>query len=277
MPTKRCDSSTDGDSPDEKRTLFFFMLSGIFMTSGFSFSHPTKEVLMQKKQSFTQKNRDAVRYTVFVALFVALAYAVTFVFHLKVSFLTFDAKDAVITIAAFLFGPLSGALISLMVAIIENISIGGTGLWGLLMDFISTASFAVSAALIYKRHRTIRGAVVSLGVASVFTVAVMMLANLLITPLYMGVDVATVKTLIPTLLLPFNVAKALLNSAVTMLLYKPVSLALRHAHLLPEKRMQTGSKSSGSFGKGTIVTVLVAAALIAISVVIFLSLDAKLG
>ena len=233
---------------------------------------------MQKKRAFTQKNRDAVRYTVFVALFVALAYAVTFVFHLKVSFLTFDAKDAVITIAAFLFGPLSGALISLMVAIIENISIGGTGPWGLLMDFISTASFAVSAALIYKRHRTIRGAVVSLGVASVFTVGVMMLANLLITPLYMGgVDVATVRAMIPTLLLPFNVAKALLNSAVTMLLYKPVSLALRHAHLLPEKRMQTGSKSSGSFGKGTIVTVLVAAALIAISVVIFLSLDAKLG
>ena len=253
------------------------MLSGIFMTSGFSFSHPTKEVLMQKKQSFTQKNHDAVRYTVFVALFVALAYAVTFVFHLKVSFLTFDAKDAVITIAAFLFGPLSGALISLMVAIIENISIGGTGPWGLLMDFISTASFAVAAAIIYKRHRTIRGAVVSLGVASVFAVGVMMLSNLLITPLYMGVDVATVKALIPTLLLPFNIAKVLLNSAVTMLLYKPISLALRHAHLLPEKRMQTDSKAAHAFSRGTIWTVLIAVALIAVSVIIFLSLNAKIG
>ena len=232
---------------------------------------------MQSNKSFIEKNREAVRYTVFVALFVALAYAVTFVFHLKVSFLTFDAKDAVITIAAFLFGPLSGALISLIVAIIENISIGGTGLWGLLMDFISTASFAVSAALIYKRHRTIRGAVVSLGIASVFSVGVMMLANLLITPLYMGVDVATVKTLIPTLLLPFNIAKALLNSAVTMLLYKPISLALRHARLLPEKRMQTDASPSRGFGKGTIFTVLIGAALIAVSVIIFLSLNAKIG
>lgn len=232
---------------------------------------------MQNK-NFIEKNRDAVRYTVFVALFVALAYAVTFVFHLKVSFLTFDAKDAVITIAAFLFGPLSGALISAIVAIIENVSIGGTGPWGLLMDFISTASFAVSAALIYKRHRTIRGAIVSLGIASVFSVGVMMLANLCITPLYMGgVDVATVKAMIPTLLLPFNVAKALLNSAVTMLLYKPVSVALRHAHLLPERRMQTDARGSHGFGKGTIVTVLIATALIAASVVIFLSLNAKIG
>ena len=230
---------------------------------------------MQNK-SFLEKNRAAVRYTVFVALFVALAYAVTFVFHLKVSFLTFDAKDAVITIAAFLFGPLSGALISLIVAIIENISIGGTGLWGLLMDFISTASFAVSASLIYKRHRTIRGAVVSLGVASVFTVAMMMLSNLLITPLYMGVDVATVKTLIPTLLLPFNTAKVLLNSAVTMLLYKPVSIALRQVKLLPEQRMASGTVAH-KFTRSTLWSVLIAAALIVVSVLIFLSLDAKIG
>ena len=215
---------------------------------------------MQNK-SFLEKNRAAVRYTVFVALFVALAYAVTFVFHLKVSFLTFDAKDAVITIAAFLFGPLSGALISLIVAIIENISIGGTGLWGLLMDFISTASFAVSASVIYQRHRTIRGAVVSLGVASVFTVAMMMLANLFITPLYMGVDMQTVKGLIPTLLLPFNTAKVLLNSALTMLLYNPVSIALRQVRLLPEKRMEGGS-SSRKLGRSTLWSVLIGAALI---------------
>jgi hypothetical protein len=86
-----------------------------------------------------------------------------------------------------------------------------------------------------------------------------------------------VKTLIPTLLLPFNIAKALLNSAVTMLLYKPISLALRHARLLPEKRMQTDAKNSQGFGKGTIFTVLIAAALIAVSVIIFLSLNAKIG
>ena len=34
--------------------------------------------------------------------------------------------------------------------------------------------------------------------------------------------------------LPFNLLKAVLNSAITMLLYKPLSTIMRKAHVLPE-------------------------------------------
>ena len=65
-----------------------------------------------------------------VALFCALAYATMFVFRIKVSFLTFDAKDAIITLAGLLFGPLASLVISFTVALIEMISVSDTQFWG---------------------------------------------------------------------------------------------------------------------------------------------------
>ena len=54
-----------------------------------------------------------------MAMFAALAYGVTFVFRIPVQFLTFDAKDAVISIASFIYGPTSAIVISLIAAFIE--------------------------------------------------------------------------------------------------------------------------------------------------------------
>ena len=56
-----------------------------------------------------------------MAMFAALAYGVTFVFRIPVSFLTFDAKDAVLTVAAFIYGPLASVIMALIPALIELI------------------------------------------------------------------------------------------------------------------------------------------------------------
>ena len=64
----------------------------------------------------------------------------------------------------------------------------------------------------------------------------MMLCNLLITPIYMKVELAQVIDLIPTLLFPFNLTKAVLNAGVVLALYKPLITALRAAKLLPKMR-----------------------------------------
>ena len=56
----------------------------------------------------TAKRRENLLRMVIVAVFCALAYACQFVFRIHVSFLTFDAKDAVMAIGAMIFGPLWG-------------------------------------------------------------------------------------------------------------------------------------------------------------------------
>ena len=168
------------------------------------------------------------------ALFCALAIASTYIMHIKVMFLTFDAKDAVITIAGLLFGPLYSVAISLVVSLVEFITIGDAGFWGFLMDFISTALFSTVCALIYKYKKNIKGAVTGL-VAAIFAMtAFMLLFNLFIVPIYTpNFTTAAVAKMVPTLFLPFNLTKATLNSAIVLVLYKPASTAMKAARVLP--------------------------------------------
>ena len=212
-----------------------------------------------------KKDRFGIRKMVLIALFAAMAYAVTFIFHIKVSFLTFDAKDAVVCIAAMILGPCAGAIISLLVATIEQISIGDTGFWGWLMDFASTATFSVVAGYIYSKRRNITGVAMSLFATVVSTVTVMMICNLVITPIYMKVNTDQVIQLIPTLLLPFNFAKSVLNAGVVLALYKPLVTALRAAKLLPKSENVNSQKSFWSVR--SLVFILIAIVLISASII----------
>ena len=81
-----------------------------------------------------------------------------------------------------------------------------------------------------------RGAVVGLSMGTVVLVIVMLLWNYLITPIYQGVPRDVVAAMLPTVFLPFNLAKGGMNMAATLLLYKPVVTALRKAHLVPESK-----------------------------------------
>ena len=63
-------------------------------------------------------------------------------------------------------------------------------------------------------------------------VVVMLFWNYLITPVYMGYPREAVVELLIPVFLPFNLIKGGLNAALTMILYKPVVIALRRAHLI---------------------------------------------
>ena len=168
-------------------------------------------------------------------MFAALAYITTFICKLipNVSgFLSIDAKDAVIAIASFIYGPIAGPIIALIVAFIEFITISTTGIWGLVMNFVSSATFSLVVSLIYKYRKTFNGAVIGFAVTTVVTTAVMVALNPIIVPLYSGAPREVVVDMIPTVLLPFNFAKTLMNSALAMLLYKPIINAMRSARLV---------------------------------------------
>ena len=150
-----------------------------------------------------------------------------------VMFLDFDFKDVVICIGGFTFGPLAAAMISIVVAFIEMITISHTGGWGFLMNVLATVSFCCTASFVYKKKRTKTGAVLGLSMGVVCLVIVMLLWNYLVTPIYMGYPRETVAAMLPTLFLPFNLAKGGMNMAATLLLYKPVVTALRKSGLVP--------------------------------------------
>ncbi len=183
--------------------------------------------------------KNDIRKISVVAMLTATAFLCTLVFRFKVGFLTFDFKDAIISIISLLYGPLWGVGSAGTVALFEMISASDTGPYGMIMNFISSGTFALMTGLVYKYNRTFKGAIISVTSAVFGVVSVMMLANILITPHYMGVTTADVIALIPTMLLPFNCAKAILNSAVVLVIYKPLTNILRKIGLIEK---DTGSR-----------------------------------
>ena len=217
-----------------------------------------EEEKMRKQTHVT----DTTRRIAGISVFSALAFCVALVTNIPIGFLTFDAKDTIITIASFIYGPVSAVVMSAITALMEAVTVGNTGPWGALMDFISTASFTVTASLIYKYKRNMLGAIIGL-ISGVFAVtAIMMLANIFITPYYMGVERSVVVSYIPTLLLPFNFTKATLNASITLLIYKPIITAMRRAGVI---------RSTGSYkpGKKMVIVTVIAALIIAVSLIVF--------
>lgn len=209
--------------------------------------------------------RDAVNKMVICGVFAAFAYVCVCVFRIKVSFLTLDIKDAIITTGAMLISPIAGLAVSIVVAFVEMITISDTSYYGFIMNFLSSATFSVVASVIYRGRKNLVFAVIGLVSAAFAMTAVMMLANLFITPFYMGVAIKTVAALIPKLLLPFNLTKAILNASLVMIIYKPIATALRRAKVIKS------SNSHGKYGVGvkTIAVTSVAIAILALCLVIF--------
>lgn len=182
-----------------------------------------------------------------VAMLCTMSYAVMVIGRIPiVLFLKYEPKDVLITIGGFLFGPLCSFVISLVVSLVEMVTVSDTGIIGCVMNLISSCAFACSAAVIYKKKHTLSGAVWGLLVGCLAMTAVMLLWNYLITPLYMGMPRQAVAELLLPAFLPFNLLKGGLNMAITLLLYKPVVKALRKTKLVEESAgTAAGNKKIG--------------------------------
>ena len=210
-----------------------------------SFSVPDgKDRLMEKNQ----QKQFSVKNISIVGILCAIAYVaklISTVFPQVAGFLSFDLKDVVIVIGGFMMGPVTAAVITLVVSLVEMVTVSTTGPIGFLMNVLASGSFACIASIIYKRKHDLRGAILGLVLGTVCMTAVMLLWNWLITPLYMKVDRSVVTRMLIPVFLPFNLVKGGINATLTLLLYKPVVTALRKAHLLSEN---TGSARETKWG-----------------------------
>ena len=190
------------------------------------------------------KNGQFIKKLVLIAMLAAIAYIMVFVIRIPVVlFLKYEPKDVIITIGGFIMGPTAAFVISLIVSLIEMVTISETGPIGALMNLLSTCAFACSAAFVYKKKHTIGGAIAGLGVGTVVMMAVMLLWDWLITPFYQGAPREAVEAMLLPIFLPFNLLKAGLNSAFILGLYKPMVTALRKTRLIDGKeKKSTGSK-----------------------------------
>ena len=171
-----------------------------------------------------------------MAMLCALAFVAVVAIRIPIipmlPFLQYEPKDIIILTGGFLFGPMSAALISVIVSFIEMFTISGTGIIGLIMNILSTVAFVCPAAYLYKKQHSLWGAFLGMVAGTLLMTLVMVLWNYLITPIYMGYPrEAVVKLLLPAFV-PFNLLKGGINTALTLLIYKPFVTTLRKSNLM---------------------------------------------
>ena len=193
--------------------------------------------------------KSNVKNMVLIAMMAAVAYLLVFFVRIPVVlFLSYEPKDVMLAICGFLLGPVAALAASTVVSLVEMFTISSTGLIGCIMNLLSSCSFACTAAIIYKKRRDLTGAVMGLILGSVIMVVIMLLWNYLITPLYMtGTTRSNVAEMLVPVFLPFNALKAGFNSALTLLLYKPLVTALRHTGLAPQRNVTENNSKIGLY------------------------------
>lgn len=218
----------------------------------------------QIKGEIEMKNKT--KNLTLTAMFCALAFTMTAVVRIPVVlFLKYDPKDIIITLCGFILGPLSALAVSVISSLIEMVTISETGVIGCIMNIVSSCSFAFTAALIYKKKKTLAGATIGLISGCAVMTAVMLVWNYCVTPIYMGYPREAVAQLLLPAFLPFNLLKSCLNAAFTFLLYKPVVTALRKTRLIP--------KSTSKNTKINIPVIIGSVLVIATCVLVILSMN----
>lgn len=158
-----------------------------------------------------------------VAISVVLVYFIHFPIFPAVAFLEYDPADIPILIGTFAFGPVAGVLLTIVTSVVQGVTVSAaSGAYGIIMHIIATSVLVIVAGVIYKFNKTRKGAVIALICGTAAMAVVMMGANLIITPLFMGVPRSMVWDLMP-FIVGFNAIKAGINSIVTFFLYKRIS------------------------------------------------------
>ncbi|NLJ33093.1 MAG: ECF transporter S component [Firmicutes bacterium] len=168
------------------------------------------------------------RLAVLSALSIILMFMVRFPLIPAAPFLEYEPGDVPALIAAFLFGPGAGLLVTLAVSLVQALTVSaGSGWIGAIMHFVATGTMVVVAGSIYQRFHNFGGALMALIVSSLCMTTVMIPLNLFFTTKFMNVPVEAVRAMIFPIIVPFNLLKATLNSCLTVVVYKPVGSFMR--------------------------------------------------
>ena len=157
-------------------------------------------------------------------------------------FYRIDFSEVSVLIGAFALGPIPGVAIEL-IKIVLHLILKGTTTAGVgdFANFFIGCAYIVPAALIYRRHKTLKGALMGTAIGTVcMTIFGSLLNAFVLLPVYatafgipldriveMGTAINpaidNLGTFVLFMVVPFNLLKCVLDSIFTVLLYKKVS------------------------------------------------------
>jgi riboflavin transporter FmnP len=195
------------------------------------------------------RKRLSARELTLIALLGVLSYLlmlIRFPLPFMPPFMDFDFAAVPELLGTFLLGPVPGLFIIAIKLLLKTATTGSSSAFtGELINFVLNASFVLIAWFIYRLKKTRRMALVSMIVATVCTAVIACIANVyFIIPLYarlFGFDmdavigmtqavnpnINSVSTLVIIGILPFNIIKNGIATAIVFLVYKRIVKVLR--------------------------------------------------
>ncbi len=162
---------------------------------------------------------ELTQLSMLAAIAVVLVMLIHFPVIPSVPFIEYDMADVPVLLAAFLYGPVPGLAVLLVVSFVQAILLGGNGWVGLIMHFVASGVMILSASLIYRskpsRHRLIIGLIVG----AVSMTVTMIPMNLIFTVHFFGIPHDTVMALMLPGIVPMNLLKASVNCAISGILF----------------------------------------------------------
>ncbi len=171
------------------------------------------------------------------------------------NFLKIDISDLPALLGTFALGPVSGILIELFKNVLHIVFKGTqTGFVGEFANFMVGSIFVATAGIIYKIRKSKKTAILGLIAGTiVMSLAASVLNYTILLPLYAKVfkapieafvamaaainpNIKTVKDLVLLSILPFNLLKGIVISAVTIPVYKSISPILHRESMLQETK-----------------------------------------
>lgn len=168
------------------------------------------------------------RLAMLSALSIMLMFLVRFPIIPAAPFLEYDPGDIPALLGAFLFGPGAGFIITLVVSLIQAMTVSsGSGWIGAIMHLIATGTMVIVAGTFYRRVHTLKGGIISLILGTLSMTLIMIPLNLYFTTKFLNVPYEAVKAMLIPAIIPFNLLKAGINSTLAFLVYKPVGKIMR--------------------------------------------------
>lgn len=176
----------------------------------------------------------------------AILMVLDFNVPLAPGFIKFDFSDFPVLIGGFVFGPLTGVLIAFLKIVLNLLFKPTTTMFvGEASNFLLSVCYMGVACLFYRKHRTKKGAVIGMALATVTTSLFAIASNILVMfPMYaklfgMSMEqivgmvsavnpfVKDVTTMVIASLVPFNLFKYGVISLITFISYKKIEVILK--------------------------------------------------
>jgi len=166
------------------------------------------------------KSIKITNVSMLIALSMIAGYFIHFPILPQAPFLLYDPGNVFLLIGSFKLGPKIGVLMCFITAILFALITGQGGPYGALMNFLATGTLIFVSSQIYLLNHTKRGAILGMTLGTLAMTLIMIPANLIITPFYLGVEREIVVNMIIPAIIPFNLLKGIISGFLTFILYK---------------------------------------------------------